>query len=239
MPADLHILHPTPNRRATVSEAYDAPVTRADGRPTIGLSMVASIDGSTVIDGTSGQLSSETDIAVLHQLRSIADVIVVGAGTVRGEGYGAPKKSGQRVGVVTRSGSVDPSSELFESGAGFVITAAATELDTAIERNLDVIRAGTDQVDLAAAIAQIPSLCPDVTYIQAEGGPSLNGALAMADLLDELNVTTSAGLVGGGGPRLVDRADDLTARYELVQLAVDDASFVFSRWARRPAPTSP
>ena len=66
--------------------------------------MVASIDGSTVVGGNSAGLSSPTDTAVLAQLRAIADVIVVGAGTVRDEGYGPPRKQGQRIGVVTRIG---------------------------------------------------------------------------------------------------------------------------------------
>ena len=43
------------------------------------------------------------------------DVIVVGAGTVRDEGYGAPRKAGQRIGVVTRSGRLDYGSDLFSS----------------------------------------------------------------------------------------------------------------------------
>jgi riboflavin biosynthesis pyrimidine reductase len=239
MSDDLQILLPAPSRGSTVAEAYGAPITRVGGRPTVGLCMVASIDGSTVIDGRSGQLSSETDSAILHQLRSIADVVLVGAGTVRGEGYGRPRKTGQRIGVVTSSGSVDVSSELFASGAGFVITTTTTDLDPTIERDVDVIRAGVDGVDLAGAIGQIPSLCPGVTYIQAEGGPSLNGSLAEAGLLDELNLTTSSALIGGAGPRLVDGAGDLAHRYELAQLAVDGESFVFSRWVRRPVQTSP
>mgnify|MGYP001827204413 CR=1 FL=1 len=161
------------------------------------------------------------------QLRSIADVVLVGSGTASGEGYGPPGKTGQRIGVVTRSGSVDTGSALFTSGAGFVVTTTRASVDDGV----DVLRCGDDEVDLAQALRRIPELCPGAAVVQAEGGPTLNGALADADLLDELDITTSPGIVGGGGPRLVSGADDVTRRFELVQLGVDD-SFVFTRWRR-------
>lgn len=236
----LHPLLPRSNADTiTIADAYAAPLGSHPRRPWVGLCMVTSIDGSTVVDGVSAGLSSPNDSDVLLQLRSIAQVIVVGAGTVRGEGYGKPQTPGQRIGVVTRSGSIDPTTELFESGAGFIITAESTELDAAIERDVEVIRAGADEVDLERAFAAIPRVHPQVEFIQAEGGATLNAALAAADLLDELNITTSPATVSGDGPRLFHGGGDRTRPYELAQMLVDDRSFVFSRWRRRAEPTSP
>jgi len=231
-------LLPAPAENVSIESAYSAPLGSHPDRPWVGLSMVASIDGSTVVDGASAGLSSDNDSGVMLRLRALADVIVVGAGTAAGEGYGPPSKDGQRIGVVTRSGSVDTSTELFSSGAGFVITTSRTEFE---ERGVDVIRVGEDEVDLAAALRAIPDVAPGTTFVQLEGGPSLNGAFAEADLLDELNLTTSPAIVGGDGPRLVAKAGDLSLRYELQQMAVDDEAFVFSRWRRRRdgAPVSP
>lgn len=231
-------LLPSPVANVTLDEAYAGPLGSHSDRPWIGLSMVTSIDGSTVVDGASAGLSSDNDTAVLLRLRSIADVIIVGAGTARGEGYGPPSKPGQRIGVVTRSGSVDTATDLFTSGAGFVITTTSAEFE---ERGVDVIRVGTDDVDLPEAVRRIPDVCPGARFVQAEGGPTFNGALANADLLDELNLTTSPAIVGGDGPRLVHGAGDVTSRYELAQIVVDDEAFVFSRWRRRrdAAPPSP
>lgn len=231
-------LFPPPSTHIALDAAYSGPLGIHPDRPWIGLCMVASLDGSTVVDGASAGLSSENDSGVLLRLRALADVIIVGAGTVRGEGYGPPSKPGQRIGVVTARGSVDTSTPLFESGAGFVITTRQSEFD---ERGVDVIRVGTDEVDLVAGVERIPELCPGTKFIQAEGGPTLNGALATADLLDELNLTTSPATVGGGGPRLVSNAPDHSNRYELAQMVVDDEAFVFSRWRRRrsSAPASP
>ena len=229
----MRIVHPTP-AEASVAEAYSAPLGGPhDGRPWVQLCMVSSLDGSTVVDGTSGALSSPNDTAVLAQLRSLAEVVLVGAGTAAGEGYGPPKTPGQRIGVVTRSGSVDLDTDLYRSGAGFVVTTTQTDIDTdGFEGDLDVIRAGDDDVDLVEAVTQVGHRF-GARVIQAEGGPRLNAALAEADLIDELALTTSPGIVAGDGPRLTRGGSPTERAYELVQLAIDDDQFVFQRWRRR------
>ncbi len=78
--------HPTDH--ITVLEAYDVERPRPSARPWLGVCMVASIDGSTVVDHNSRSLSSKTDQEVLLTLRDLADVLIVGAATVRIEGYG-------------------------------------------------------------------------------------------------------------------------------------------------------
>lgn len=223
-------LLPEPADDIAVADAYASALGRRWDRPWVGLCMVASIDGSTVVGGNSAGLSSPTDSAVLRQLRAIADVIVVGAGTVRDEGYGPPRKPGQRIGVVTGSGDVDLSNTLFTSGAGFVITTEDATFDTA---DIDVVRAGTGSVDLAAAINQLSRLISGCGVVQAEGGAILNGALLDADVIDEINVTTSPAAVGGTGPRIAAGAGDHQHRFDLAQLAIDDLSFVYARWLRR------
>lgn len=232
-------LLPGPDAEVTVDEAYDGALGGPDDvggdRPWIWLTMVASLDGSTAVDGSSGGLSSEHDSAVLLRMREVADVILVGAGTAAGEGYGPPS-DGTRIGVVTGRGSVDTSTELFTSGAGFVVT---TESATFDERGVDVLRCGADDVDLAAAVRRLGEVCPSASLVQLEGGPTLNGAFAAADLLDELNLSIAPLVVGGDGPRLTSGAPALTRRHELVQLVVDDDSFAFSRWRRRRSPSSP
>jgi riboflavin biosynthesis pyrimidine reductase len=223
-------LLPEPADDISVDEAYSFPLGERPGRPWVGLCMVASIDGSTVVGGNSAGLSSDTDTAVLGRLRRLADVILVGAGTVRDEGYGAPRKAGQRVGVVTRSGKVDLTSELFTSGAGFLITSEHSPVDAG---GIDIIRAGPDDVDLNGAVARLAELIPSCRYIQAEGGAALNGALLDADVFDELNLTTSPATVGGPGPRLATGAQQHHHRFEIRQLAIDEQSFVYTRWLRR------
>jgi riboflavin biosynthesis pyrimidine reductase len=223
--APMRRLHPYPADHVTVADAYDVERPRPAGRPWLGLCMVSSLDGTTVVEGNSRALSSEADLAVLLGLRRLADMMLVGAATVRIEGYGAPSKPGQRVGVVSRTGDLDYASDLFTSGAGFVILP-----DDAPEVPVESIRAGHGSVDLAAAIAQL-----DVGFIQVEGGAVLNASLAEADLIDELNLTVSPMLCGGNGPRITAGALPLLNRMDLAHV-LEDEGFLFTRYVRaRPA----
>jgi riboflavin biosynthesis pyrimidine reductase len=215
-------LFPTDEPRdVTVREAYDVARPRPTDRPWVALCMVASLDGSTVVDHRSGGLSSRADQEVLSTLRSLADVVIVGAGTVRAERYGPPKKPGQRIGVVSRRGDLDPNLALFTSGAGFLILP-----EDAPVVSVDSIRAGIGRLDLVAALGQL-----DADVVQAEGGPGLNGALLDADVIDELNLTISPQLAGGDGPRITTRAHAASHRMRLAHVLEDDG-FLFTRSLR-------
>jgi len=178
-------------------------------RPWVGMCMVASIDGSTVVDGTSRLLSGPADHTVMVALRKHADTVMVGAQTVRGDGYGKPAKAGQRVAVVTQSRALDMSSELFTSGAGYLIEPSAD---------------GT--LDLFAAVAAMQG-----PYVQLEGGPKLNAAMVAANLVDEINLTISPRVTGGDSPRLTTGAPDVMHGYELHHVLESDG-FVFLRYVR-------
>lgn len=219
---NMRRLLPHPLDQITAVEAYGVARPRPVDRPWLGLCMVASVDGSTVVDQRSDALSSAEDRNVLQTLRTLADVIVVGAGTVRVEGYRPPRKQGQRIGVVTRRGDIDLSLPLFTSGAGFLIMPRS-----APERPVDTIRAGDDMLDLRAALQQF-----DADFVQAEGGPALNAALAEADLIDELNLTISPNLAGGDGPRVLAGASPIGRNLQLAHLLEDDG-FLFTRYLRR------
>ena len=125
-------------------------------------------------------------------------MIIVGAGTVRDEGYGVPRKPGQRIGVVSRSGRLDYAGELFSSGAGFVISSETGATD--VPAGIDVIRVGADDVDLAGVLGALAGLVGTADFVQVEGGAALNGAFFEADLIDEINLTTSPAAFGGPDP---------------------------------------
>ncbi len=229
--ARLHRLHPDPAAIVDVADAYATPLGSHPGRPWVSLCMIASIDGSTVVDGRSGGLGGAVDTAVLGQLRRVADVIVVGASTARLERYGPPSKPGQRIGVVTASGNVDFDSELFTSGSGFVIT--TDDADFAVPRDVDVVRAGPGRVDFDRAIRSLDEVVAGCATVQAEGGPTLNSALLGADVVDELNQTISPHTVGGDGARLAAGDEPWSRGFDLAQVAVDDDSYLYLRWQRR------
>jgi riboflavin biosynthesis pyrimidine reductase len=232
----LRVLHPTP-AEASVDELYGAPRPRVDGRPWVGICMIASLDGTTVVDGRSGALGNAEDTAVLGALRRAADVVLVGAGTVRAEGYGAPKQPSLRIGVVTRTGDVDVDTELFHSGAGFLVL---PEDGPSAPAGVDVVRAGRGTVDLGLALRRLGEVVDDPRFVQCEGGSRLNGSLLAAGDVDEVDLTISPLLAGGDGPRVTSGAPPQLARFELAHLATA-GGYLFGRWLRAglsPAPTS-
>jgi riboflavin biosynthesis pyrimidine reductase len=209
------------NGRDDLAAAYAEPRRqRHDGRPWLLVNMISSVDGASALEGRSGGLGGEGDRAVFSVLRSTADVILVGASTVRSEGYGPPKKTGQRIAVVTRSARLDWSSALFTSGAGVAVVPEDVEPPP-----VPAIRAGTGGVDLDAALRQL-----DVPVVLAEGGPSLNGQLLAAGVVDELCLTIAPRLVGGGARRIFAGPEAVTD-LELVHLLEEDG-FLFCRYLR-------
>jgi riboflavin biosynthesis pyrimidine reductase len=197
-------------------------------RPWVGLSMIASIDGSSAVNGVSGGLGNANDKAVFGTLRAAADVILVGAGTAAAEHYG-PSSRGQRIGVVTASGRVDTDTDLFRSGCGFLVL---PEDGPDPPPGIDAVRAGHATVDLVTAIARLADVAPDVRFVQAEGGPRLNGALLDAGCLDELDLTTAPALVGGASSRIIAGAAESVRSFRLVHVVVDDEGYLFTRWVR-------
>lgn len=229
--APLLRLHPGPIEATTVADSYLVARPRPTTRPWVGVCMIASIDGATAVSGRSGGLANATDREVLLTIRTAADLVLVGAGTAAGEGYGAPRQPGLRIGVVTNSGRVDATRELFTTGAGFLVAPESARVPDGV----DVLRVGTQLVDLGAAVARLHEVVPGVQFVSAEGGPRLNAALLDADLVDEVSVTTSPRLVGGSSGRLATGAAEVDRRYTLAHLLLDAEHFVFSRWVRAGA----
>jgi riboflavin biosynthesis pyrimidine reductase len=212
--------------------------------------MVSTLDGAARdTGGSSLGISSATDQAVLGVLRALADVVLVGAGTARAEGYrplrprpafadrraAAGQQPAAVVAVVTRSGALDDVRELFLAGAGSLVVASA-RAPLARLRDLaghdHVIVAGEDDVDPRRAVAALAER--GLRRVQLEGGPTLLGRVAAAGRLDELCLTWSPLLVAGDGPRIAyGPAAGLRLRPAHL-LASGDT--LFGRWVVAPAP---
>lgn len=187
------------------------------GRPWLLVNMVASLDGAVTVAERSGGLARPADKEMFIALRSIADVVLVGAGTVRAEGYGPPRPSaatrtarierGQAetptLVIVSRSLDLDPTAPRFtEAEARPIVITCAEPADRSLEdlrAVADVIVTGSITVDLPAAMAELHDR--GVRTITCEGGPHLNGDLLLADLIDEWALTVSPLLVGGDARR--------------------------------------
>jgi riboflavin biosynthesis pyrimidine reductase len=207
---------------------YGAPRHRVGGRPWVGVCMITSLDGSTVVEGRSGGLGNHGDRAVFSALRRAADVVLVGATTAAAEHYRPARRDGQRIGVVTRRGNVDVTSELFASGSGFLVMPEdGPQFD-----GVDSVRAGRGTVDFAAALVQIGAWPSAPSFVQCEGGPTVNGALNTAGCIDELDLTIAPMLTGGDGPRLTADGADVRSDLQLAHVVTDHDGYLFTRWVR-------
>jgi riboflavin biosynthesis pyrimidine reductase len=207
--------------------------------------MVASADGSAVADGRSEPLSGPSDKRVFGVLRGLCDVVLVGAGTARTEGYRALKARptyaehrtglGQRpapvLALVSGSLDLDPASELF-TGAERTVVLTSARSDTSARSRLaevaDVIVTGAGHVDLSSGIDALVAL--GLPRVLCEGGPHLLADVVAAGRLDELCLTTAPRLVGGDGPRIMaDLHLDAAVDLELAHLLEDDGN-LFARY---------
>jgi riboflavin biosynthesis pyrimidine reductase len=185
------------------------------------VNMIASVDGATALDGTSGDLGGAGDRAVFSVIRGLADLILVGGATVRAEHYGPPRRADQTIAVVTR-GDMDWTMPLFASGSGMAVL--PEDGPTVPVR---AIRAGRGRVDLPAAVAMLPG-----DIVLSEGGPSLNGQLAAAGVVDELCVTIAPKLVSGTAERLAHGPAAAPTDLELAHV-LEDEGYLFCRYVRR------
>ena len=200
----------------------------ASGRPAVRLNMIASVDGATTVGGVSGGLGGRADQALFAVLRSLADGVLVAAGTVRAEGY---RPSATPIALVSRSLRLDWDAPFFTAPIArpilITVTQAPADLRARAAELADVVVAGDHDVDLAVALAALAER--GWRNVLAEGGPTLNGQLAWAGLLDELCLTLSPRLAGGdakrilSGPHLPDTALRLCS-------ACEQDGFLFLRY---------
>jgi riboflavin biosynthesis pyrimidine reductase len=209
--------------------------------------MVASTDGAAAIGGRSGGLSGPGDRMLFTVLRSLADVILVGATTAQTERYRPVRAAGlwtclrppgalvPPIAVVTRSLDLDPGGQLLTdtepAAQTIVITTESAPADrkAAIARHARIIVAGDEAVDLGVAASALTDL--GYASILTEGGPGLLGQLAGADLLDELCLTISPVLAAGPAGRIVSGPPtDVT--FSLAHV-LTDAGYLFCRYLRK------
>ncbi|MBR7837626.1 dihydrofolate reductase family protein [Actinospica durhamensis] len=241
-------LLPEPPRGAhepDLSEIYAYP---GRARRWLRANMVASADGAAQADGASRGLSGAADVRVLRTLRALADVVLVGATTVRTEGYLRPvvarpefaearAAAGQpptaAIAVVSASLEVDFGTPLYTEALTPTITVTTADAPrdrlAQAEAAGEVLIAGeggrvdlTGAVDLLADSGRGRLLC--------EGGPKLLGAMALAGRLDELCLSVSPQLRSGAGLRILD-GPELAAPLGLtLHTLLTEDGFLFARY---------
>ena len=210
---------------------------------------IASLDGGATVAGTTGRLGGPGDRALFSLLRELADVILVGAGTVRVEDYSgarptiAQRQSRQARGqsevpqlaIVTKSGRLDRDMPVFTRTEvpPLVCTCAAVADQT--RRGLagvaDVVECSTDdpgRVDEAAVLAALADR--GLYRVLTEGGPMLFSSFVERGLLDELCLTIAPSLVGGQGGRIAAGPGQVLTGMRCAHILTDDDGYLYTRY---------
>lgn len=210
----------------------------ARGGPWLRVNFVSSIDGAVTEDGLSGGLSGDADKRVFELLRRLCDVVLVGAGTVRVEGYGPMRVSGESAGwrvahglrahpvfaIASGSLALDPSSRIFTEAPvrPIVVTTdrSPAEMRARFEPVADVVVVGENSIDVDGMLAAFTERGLD--QVLSEGGPTLFGSLLAADRVDELCLTVSPLLEAGNACRITNGVLPEPLRLTLDQALVSD-----------------
>ena len=217
--------------------------------PWIRVNFVSSLDGAVAVEGRSGGLGTPSDKKVFGLLRGLADVIVVGAGTARGENYGGARTSASLrerrieaglsevppVAVVTATCHLDPGCRLFTDTtvAPVVLTcetapgtrrrslaAAGADVRVIAEQSID----GHAVRDTLAAAGWTRALC--------EGGPRLFGQLIADGVVDDLCLTLAPLLAAGPEGRIATAPQTAVTSMRPAHVLADDDGTVLTRWIR-------
>jgi len=211
----LRALLPEPSDRADLVEMYSKGLPPPESGPFVRVNMISSLDGAVAVAGRAGGLGGPADKRLFNVLRSLADVVLVGAGTFRVERYRPvtlppdleqlrrqrAQTAGPLLAIVTRSCRLDWTSSVFRAGPRPIVIAPGNTDASALAQArcyADVLTAGAGTVNLASAVKAMHER--GLHHVLCEGGPTLNTNLASAQLIDELCLTLSpqlAGCVGG------------------------------------------
>ncbi|OPG02789.1 hypothetical protein B1R27_31115 [Streptomyces sp. GKU 895] len=239
---------------AELSAAYAYPESVTDPAgatvPWLRANMVSTLDGAAQHDGKSQPISTAADMRIFGTLRGLADVVVVGAETVRQEGYrpararaeftAAREAAGQgpapAIAIVSASLDLDFSLPLFTSPLvpTLILTGAAAAPDrvaTAEKAGARVVVAGDGVgVEPVRAVQALADL--GFSRLLTEGGPRLLGQFVAAGVLDELCLTVAPMLTAGDAQRIAGGPSvAVPQRFALVSL-LEEEGFLFSRYQR-------
>ena len=197
-------------------------------RPWLRINLISSIDGSVGgADGTSASLTRGSDRAVLGAIRRASDVVLVGASTVRTEGYLLPKSV--PLAIVTASGDLSGAAlpRQLDDGRVIVLCPAALAGSVHLPGARVVGVGGSSMLSSAAILSTLHGF--GLESIVCEGGPTLAGRLVGDGIVDELCLSTSPVIGGRLSPLFGDLAGEPRGM-TLGRLLVDETGVSYSRW---------
>ncbi|MEV7190347.1 pyrimidine reductase family protein [Streptomyces sp. NPDC093510] len=240
----------TADREWTLDELADAYAYPPGETAWLRANMVSTLDGAAHHDGRSHPISGDTDMRIFGTLRGLADAVVVGAETVRKEGYRPAKArsaferhratAGQTtapaIAVVSAGLDLDFSLPLFTAPVTptLLVTGAsapADRIDAAEKAGAVVVIAGEGATVEPERVA--PALAErGLTRLLTEGGPRLLGQFVAAGALDELCLTVSPMLTAGDAQRIAGGSALAVPERFVLTSVLEEAGFLFTRYRR-------
>jgi riboflavin biosynthesis pyrimidine reductase len=216
---------PLEERLTAAEVAAAVPLESPPERPFVLLNMIATVDGRATIAGRTATIGNRADYELFHALRARVEAVLVGAETVRVEGYGAMERLAV---VVTRSVDLPVDRGLLAHAGNRVVIVTPSP-----ERELLPCAATVSylrEVDLAVALRRLREE-HGVGSIDCEGGPGLNTTLVPAGLVDELHIVIAPKLAGGRDPLTILGGDTLDPPGELALLSLHESGgYLFARY---------
>lgn len=215
------------------------------------VNFVTSGDGAVTYGGHSGQLGGMNDRLLMHVLRAMSDVVLVGAGTVRAEGYGGLGISNElmawrathiaqappRIVIATNALDLEPTMPVFVNSDARPIIAAPRAAIEALgstghmfDEVADQLVCGEQRLDLRTLLDALHS--QGLSRVLCEGGPHLFGALLEDDLVDEVCLTVSPAFTAGHAGRISASANEVFRSFDLEPPMRDSEGFLFLRYLR-------
>ena len=207
--------------------------------------MISTVDGRSARDGRSSTLGGEADLQRLLDLRTRADAVLIGTGTLRAEGYDRLVRAEARRArrreqdlaedplavVLSRSFDVPWDVGLFQAPDQPVLVYSGPDAGEppAVAAPVEVMR-----LEVPGVTAMLADLhARGVRALLSEGGPTLNGALFAAGAVDELFLTITPLITGDGDEQNIVEGGRLPVDVELELLEVERVgSELFLRYGR-------
>lgn len=193
-------------------------------RPRVSINAAMSVDGKIALrDGRAARLSNEEDLVRVHHLRSQADAILVGVGTVLMDDPKLTVKPKYARGrnplrIVLDSDGKTPASSHVLDGTAPTLIVTTEECDRTFPR-AEVLRCGKDEVDLHALLDQLGAR--GIRSILVEGGSTVIWSFLQQRLADELKVFVAGVIVGGQSTPTLAGGQGSASMDEVIRLRLD------------------
>ncbi|MFN8515265.1 MAG: dihydrofolate reductase family protein [Chloroflexia bacterium] len=209
-PAPAADLEPT----AIYDDLWRALPEPPEDRPYVLLNMVTSVDGKAAVAGSAAPIGSDVDHRLMRSIRAAVDAVLNGGGTLRTERIDPRVGQAWSARRATRGVPPEPMAILLTSSGDIpldrryftypnvprlVICGAETptERREALAAHAALLVAPTARPDVTWALRQLRTT-HGIRHLLVEGGPTVNGELIAAGLVDELCWTLAPKIIGSG-----------------------------------------